>query len=468
MGQKGIPAWPPLAPTASLAERADDAAHGLMRRMPSLSAHRVITGPQAATLALLAGGAMTASFLRPQAAGTALAALTTFAFLAGILFRAALACLGGRKRCPPEPATGALPLYTILVPLYREANVLPRLAQALLLLDYPRDRLDIKLVVEENDAQTTAVAQQLRAQGPFEVVVVPHIQPKTKPKACNFALHEARGEYTVIYDAEDRPEPDQLRKAVAAFRAGPTGTACLQARLKFYNADENWLTRLFELDYLLWFEVLLPGLERISVPMPLGGTSNHFPTAVLRQLGGWDPFNVTEDADLGIRIAQLGMRVAMLDSTTFEEAPTQFPVWLKQRSRWLKGYMQTWLVHTREPFALVRRAGWRGFFAFHLFVGGSVAAALANPLLWLLFAVSLRHRPLFALGGIVGGNAVLTLLATIGPLRRGWRDLAPYGLTVTLYWAMISLAALHGLWQLIVKPFHWEKTPHGLSRRPQS
>jgi cellulose synthase/poly-beta-1,6-N-acetylglucosamine synthase-like glycosyltransferase len=459
-----------LHPSARALALADDAAHGLARRMPELSAHKVITRGQAVTF--LTGFAALAAFgfAAPATAWTVLVALATTAFLAGTLFRAALACLSGAPTAPIAPFDGELPAYTILVPLYREANVLPRLARALLLLDYPKDRLDIKLIVEDDDAETAAMADALAGRGPFDVVRVPYIQPRTKPKACNFALHFARGEFTVIFDAEDRPERDQLKKAVAAFRRRPEGIACLQARLAFYNAGECWLTRLFALDYSLWFQALLPGLDRIGVPMPLGGTSNHFRTATLRELGGWDAFNVTEDADLGIRIAQLGKRVAMLDSTTFEEAPAELGVWVKQRSRWLKGYMQTWLVHTRRPFALVRRAGLGGFFAFHLFIGGSVATSLANPLLWAMFAVSLTVRgahgtAFIALAGLVGGNTLLTLLCMLGPPGRGWRDLAPYGLTVTLYWALISWAAWRGLGQLITNPFHWEKTAHGLSRQ---
>ncbi|HEX4302452.1 MAG TPA: glycosyltransferase [Rhizomicrobium sp.] len=459
-----------IAQSARMLSLADDAAHGLARRMPALSAHRVITVRQAIVLTATAITFAGFAILAPHVGWTALVVVTSGAFLAGTLFRAVLACVGGLPGHHERGTVGELPVYTILVPLYREANVLPRLARALLLLDYPHDKLDIKLIVEADDPHTLAVADALVGRGPFDVICVPTVGPRTKPKACNFALHFARGEFTVIFDAEDRPERDQLRKAVAAFRTLPARVACLQARLNFYNADENWLTRLFALDYALWFDVLLPGLDRIGVPMPLGGTSNHFRTAVLRELGGWDPFNVTEDADLGIRIAQLGNRVAMLDSTTFEEAPTRLDVWLKQRSRWLKGYMQTWLVHTREPFGLVRRAGIGGFFAFHLFIGGSVAASLANPLLWVLFGLSLMlphggASSMTALASLIGGNALLSVLATIGSLRRGWRDLAPYGLTVTLYWALISLAAWRGLKQLITDPFHWEKTAHGLSRR---
>ncbi len=453
-----------------VAERlADAAANGLARAMPELSAHVVITRPQiAGLLLLLAASAVFAGFA-PQAAWDALVSFLSLAFVAGTLFRAGLATIARRPRSEAPAGDASLPVYTILVPLYREANVLPRLARALLLHDYPHEKLDIKIIVEADDAETAAAAARLEGRGPFEIVRVPRGHPRTKPRACNYALHFARGAFTVIFDAEDRPERDQLRKAVAAFHARPANVACLQARLNFYNAQENLLTRLFALDYAVWYEVMLPALDRLGVPMPLGGTSNHFRTAVLRKLGGWDPFNVTEDADLGIRIAQLGMRVSMLDSTTFEEAPTLAGVWFRQRSRWMKGYMQTWLVHTRRPFALLRRAGPGGFAAFHLFIGGSVAASLAAPLLWLVFVLSLVVGPArgteISLAALASGNLLLTGLAMASPIRRGWQDLSPYGLGVTFYWAMISFAAWRGLGQLIRRPHYWEKTAHGLSRQ---
>ncbi|HEX4294222.1 MAG TPA: glycosyltransferase family 2 protein [Rhizomicrobium sp.] len=287
----------------------------------------------------------------------------------------------------------------------------------------------------------------------------------------NFALPFARGEFVVIYDAEDRPEPDQLRKAVAMFRALPQTTACLQARLAFYNAPENWLTRQFEADYRLWFGMLLQGLDRIGVPIPLGGTSNHFRIDVLRDIGAWDPFNVTEDADLGIRLSQRGFRVAMLDSTTFEEAPTRLGVWIKQRSRWLKGYMQTWLVHSRQTGSLVRQTGLKGFLAFQFFIGGAVVSALVNPLLWIVCVLSYVFPGLFPSGleqlsaaGAIGSNSILAGLAVSAAIRCGDRRLLPCGLTVAFYWLLISVAAWRGLWHLVTRPFHWEKTTHGLSR----
>ncbi|MBV9548486.1 MAG: glycosyltransferase [Alphaproteobacteria bacterium] len=296
------------------------------------------------------------------------------------------------------------------------------------------------------------------------------LKKATPGKAANYALQFARGEYLVIYDAEDRPEPDQLLKAVQAFRSGPRTLACVQARLNFFNADHCWLTKMFALDYALWFEMLLPGLDRIGMPMPLGGTSNHFRTAVLRAIGGWDAYNVTEDADIGIRLAQLGYRASMIASTTFEEAPVSLNAWLRQRSRWLKGYMQTWLVHMRRPLVLLRHAGVGGFLSFQLFLGGGIVFALANPLLWAAFLASFffgwqvesnfGHLPGASL---LANNLLLTYLAMISPGRRGRGDLAPWGLTVVAYWAMVSLAGYRALFQLVTRPFYWEKTTHGVT-----
>jgi len=322
--------------------------------------------------------------------------------------------------------------------------------------DYPRDRLDVKLVVEEDDPETVAEAELAASAYAFEVIIVPCGEPRTKPRACNYALQFARGDFLVIFDAEDRPELHQLKEAVAAFRRLPEEVVCLQARLNFFNARECWLTRMFALDYALWFDFLLPGLDRLGVPMPLGGTSNHFRISALKAIHGWDPFNVTEDADLGIRLTRLGLRVRTLESTTYEEAPNETVHWVRQRTRWLKGYMQTWLVHMRNPVQLWRNAGAGGFFGFQLFVGGTVLSALLNPLLWLIFVLSFfvdLPLPIFAGAthsisgfGLLMGNALFAYLAMLGPYRRGWLDLSPYALLVPVYWLLISVAAYRALW----------------------
>jgi cellulose synthase/poly-beta-1,6-N-acetylglucosamine synthase-like glycosyltransferase len=448
----------------------DDAIFQLARRTPGLSARTVVTRGQIVVFSLVGALLTLALALHPADTGRAVMACLSLAYIVSGLFRAVLALLGSASRPVIAPATVALPVYSILVPLYREVAVLPGLVRSLGALDYPAERLDIKLVLEADDHDTIAAARALQDSGaaPFELVLVPPGGPRTKPKAINYALSFARGEYLVIYDAEDRPEPDQLARAVAAFRGGPRTLACLQAKLNFYNANHNWLTRMFALDYALWFDVLLPGLDRIGVPMPLGGTSNHFRTAVLRAIGGWDAFNVTEDADIGIRLAQLGYGVSMLDSTTFEEAPTRLGAWLRQRSRWMKGYLQTWLVHMRDPLALARRTGVSGFLSFQLFIGGALVFALVTPPLWIAFLLTLMGSddtatpgPMVPGMGLLAGNLLLTWLAVLAPRRRGWETLAPYGLTVVAYWAMISAAGYRGLWQLFTRPFFWEKTEHG-------
>jgi cellulose synthase/poly-beta-1,6-N-acetylglucosamine synthase-like glycosyltransferase len=285
-------------------------------------------------------------------------------------------------------------------------------------------------------------------------VRVPPSFPRTKPKAANFALHLARGEFVVVFDAEDQPEPDQLRKAVAEFRRAPRATACLQARLVFHNR-KRWIAAQAALDYSLWFGFLLQGLDRLGVPMPLGGTSNHFRTSVLRTICAWDPFNVTEDADIGIRLAALGYRVSMLDSTTFEESPEHVGAWIRQRSRWLKGYMQTWLVHSRRAPQFLRQTGMRGFVAFHLFIGGTVVSALVNPLLWLALVASaafgepdgLQRGQLeyISAGGLIVSNGILTILTMAASAWRSDGKFAPHGILVPLYWLLISVAAYRGI-----------------------
>src|SRR6185312_754328 len=394
----------------------DEAIFGLARRFPELSAQRVVTRGQPGGLTLAATLFAVFLCMYPRTVLFGFVSAMSAIFLAGVLFRAFLAWFGARPRIAESPVQGDdLPHYTILVPLYREAAVVPGLVTALAALDYPRERLQILLVVEADDAETVASAERCAAT-PFEIVRVPPSFPRTKPKAANYALAFARGEFIVVYDAEDRPEPDQLRKAVAAFARHPPGTACLQARLVPYNISDGCLVAVFALDFELWFSVYLPGLERLGVPIPLGGTSNHFRTAMLRAVGAWDPFNVTEDADLGLRLAQFGYRVDMLDSATYEEAPACIGAWIRQRSRWLKGYTQTWLVHGRNARSLARHVGLGGFLAFQLFLGGAVLSALVNPLLWAIFiATSVTggsHGVELVSGlGALGANGLLTLLA---------------------------------------------------------
>ncbi len=296
-----------------------------------------------------------------------------------------------------------LPMYTILVPLYKETEVVNKIVRHISEFDYPKDKLDVKILLEPDDPGTLEAIQQTGLPGFCEVIVCPDSKPKTKPKACNHGLARARGRYTVIYDAEDRPEPDQLKKAVAGFRKAeerwekgrwlrrlnPFARAeggrpvCLQAKLNYYNPDQNLLTRWFTIEYATWYQLYLPGLHALRAPIPLGGTSNHFRTDMLQEIGGWDPFNVTEDCDLGIRIHKLGYRTRVLDSTTWEEANSQVGNWVRQRSRWVKGYIQTHFTHMRHPLRTLWKLHPLGMFHFLNSVGGLSVMLLLNPIFWL-------------------------------------------------------------------------------------
>ncbi|WP_207400518.1 glycosyltransferase family 2 protein [Actinomadura roseirufa] len=374
---------------------------------------------------------------------------------------------------------GELPAYTVLVPLYKEAEVLPHLLDRLGRLDYPADRLQVLLLVEQDDTETRdALPPEL--PGSFEVVLIPPSAPRTKPKACNVGLAHARGEFVVVYDAEDRPSTGQLREAVLAFRALPDRVVCVQAELQYWNPWTNWLTRCFAAEYATNFSLVLRGLDRHRLPIPLGGTSNHFRAAALRDLGAWDPYNVTEDADLGIRIARRGWDVRMMDSVTEEEANSRLGNWIRQRSRWIKGHIQTWLVHTRHPVRLWRELGTRGTVAFHLTMGFSTFAALANPLFWALTLIYLFTGVQFigvlfpaatlytGVATMAGGNLLMAYCMMTGCLERDLHRAVRTMLTAPLYWALMSVAACKAVAQLLrpSRRHFWELTDHGLVNDP--
>lgn len=372
-----------------------------------------------------------------------------------------------------RPPDDQLPVYTILLPLYREADMLAQLVDGIQALDYPQDRLDVKLLLEEDDLETRLAAADLDLPDCFDVLVVPPIGPTGKPRACNHGLANARGEYLVIYDAEDRPEADQLLKSVLAFRSTASDVVCLQAQLNYFNRTRNLLTRWFTAEYSVWFDQLLPGLQAMNVVIPLGGTSNHFITARLREIGGWNSFNVTEDADLGMRIFLRGWKTAILDTTTYEEATSRYPNWIRQRSRWVKGYMQTYLYHMRHPLRLAAQMKTKAFVAFQLFFGAGTLCLLLNPLFWALTVVwfashlNLIHAAFpgpvlyMAMIGLFIGNAACVLSMVSGCFgRRNYEDVK-YAFMVPVYWVLMSVAAWKALVQLFYKPTYWEKTEHG-------
>jgi cellulose synthase/poly-beta-1,6-N-acetylglucosamine synthase-like glycosyltransferase len=428
------------------------------------------------------------AFLAPLSTAVGFIALVTLAYLAALVYRLAAFWLSIRNPglvvVTDEEARSLpdiyLPVYTVLVPAYREPSVIAALIGRLSELEYPPSKLDIRLLLEQDDHETIAAAEAARPGPQFTIVRVPPVGPKTKPKACNYGLEGARGEIVTIYDAEDQPEPLQLRRVVAAFLRLDPAVACLQAKLSYYNARQNLLTSWFAIEYAMWFSFLLPGLVAQRGPLPLGGTSNHFRGKVLRSVGGWDPYNVTEDADLGIRLARRGYQTRVLDSATYEEANSDVINWVKQRSRWYKGYMQTWLVHTRHPLELRRELGWRGFIGFNLFVAGTPLLSLINPVFWALTALwFLVHPPVvlelfpawlyyLSLGVMVAGNFSLFYAWLVSARTAGPAKLVFAALLIPIYWALMSVAAIKAAVQLISAPSFWEKTVHGLDTAPAS
>ncbi|MCF4097640.1 glycosyltransferase family 2 protein [Maritalea mediterranea] len=379
----------------------------------------------------------------------------------------------GRSKPPRLLGDAELPTYSVLVPLRDEAALVPQLARALKALNYPPEKLDIKLVVESVSVDTIAAVEAELNYLPFQLVTVPDGAPRTKPKAINFALPLARGDHIVVFDAEDIPHPDQLRLAATLFAQQPE-IDCFQAELVIDNGGETALTALFTTEYATQFGLIMPALADLAMPMPLGGTSNHFRITSLRHVGGWDSYNVTEDADLGLRLARIGMRCGMLPSTTREEAPINIWPWVRQRTRWMKGWMQTLLVHSSELRLLHLQLGWRDFLFFYLYIGGMVFAAPMHGIFLVKFVsevliyqaelpARLAHAwPYFIVLSMTYGSALI--IGILGLIRAGKPLLIFYQLLLPLYWILTSVATLRAAWQLAFDPFGWEKTTHGKTR----
>jgi len=464
-----------------------DLSVGLLRRaMPELSAARTLSRTQVKAL-IIAAGVGLVGFL---VLGHVLLILVLIPIIATYL-----AVLGFRlvllRRSLVAPHTvlisdeealavpdWMLPVYTVLVPAFREPEVMVRLVAQLRQLNYPRHRLDVKLLLESDDTRTVVAAREAigsDAEG-IEVVLVPASLPRTKPKALNYGLTSARGQLLTIYDAEDRPDPLQLRRAAVALGRLPDNIVCLQAKLLFFNPQQNLITRWFAIEYQMWFAQLLPGLVDVDAPVPLGGTSNHFRRQVLTDIGAWDPFNVTEDADLGVRLHRLGYRTAVLDSITYEEANSDFVNWVRQRSRWYKGYLQTWLVNMRHPRELCRDLGWKAFILFNLFVGGTPLLAILNPVFWVMtifwfvtrsnFILSLFPMPVYYAGlmCLLAGNFAFVYATMLSAFENDEPKLVLAAALTPFYWVMMAVAATKAGLQILISPSYWEKTAHGLDR----
>ncbi len=456
------------------------AVFGLARHQPEMSASVRFSAPQVFVIAGLVAGAALLGMLKGAGAlsfAAAIAGTLFFAFIVAIRIYCLLPLPRPPAHDPPGLRDEALPTYSVLVPLFKETEVLGQLIRALIAIDYPKEKLDIKLILEEGDVRMHQAVAEFALPPHFDIVIVPQGNPQTKPRALSYALQFAWGSLVTIYDAEDIPDLRQLRQAAATFAVAPNEVACLQATLSFYNPGDNWLTRQFAAEYAALFRIMLPALAKRGLPILLGGTSNHFRREALEASGGWDPFNVTEDADLGLRLARLGLRCDVLSSNTLEEANMELGNWLKQRRRWLKGFLQCWLVHMRQPLRLYRELGAFGFWTTQCLTFGVFCSALLHPFLlafgiWNLTPDSIAKLPstvpAYLLAGtsvtiLIGGYAVAMIMAARGlaleGMRRRWSVIA----SLPCYWLLMSVAAWLAVWDFAVWPFYWHKTRHGLS-----
>lgn len=468
---------------ATSEQRFTEATAGLSVTMPEFSAKQVLLRSQAPTPILAAALLAFGLYYATSATLLAIHLASAIGFSACVILRLAATLEALPSRPTSSPATSQaehLPLYSILVALHKESPaVIDPLIDSLSALDWPVSLIEIKLICEADDPETIIAVERAIARKPqFESVIVPAGEPRTKPKALSFALPLVSGEFVVLYDAEDRPDRHQLREAHARFRSGSPNLACLQAPLDIDNGEESWLTALFALEYGGLFGRLLPFLARHRLPIPLGGTSNHFRRSQLIKVGGWDSHNVTEDADLGIRLARAGLTVGTLARPTLEHAPERVAVWHRQRSRWIKGWAQTVLIHLRRPRRLLRDLGWRNTGVFLILFLGMLASSIAFPIflilaaatavsIWMDGAPSGWFALLFALdiANAIGGFASFVLLARgIGRVGTRWNRWRAFAM-LPAYWLLTTVAAARGFRQLLTEPHRWEKTPHDMRSR---
>jgi cellulose synthase/poly-beta-1,6-N-acetylglucosamine synthase-like glycosyltransferase len=409
-----------------------------------------------------------------------LRSLTVLALI-GLVAATALKLLGlvALTRSPPaqprvlstEPRLR--PKITLLLPLLHEPKVAHRLVHAIEALEYPRFALEVLILIEADDHITKAALDNVTLARHFRVIEVPEGRLRTKPRAMNYALPFATGEIIGIYDAEDHPEADQLLKVAAGFAQAPAEVACLQGRLDYYNARTNILARCFALDYAAWFRVVLPALITFDLPVPLGGTTLFLRRNIIEELGGWDAHNVTEDAELGMSLYRRGYRVRLIDSTTYEEANCRALPWVKQRSRWLKGYLVTWLVMMRHPRQLFRDLGWKGFATFQMIFAGTILNCATMPILWAFLSGTVTGHAVLGLNlSPLGVTAMVTLLVSgqiitiamffFGSLRREHAHLLPWIPILNFYFLLTVPAVYKAIWETLRAPHHWDKTEHGV------
>lgn len=459
---------------------AEASTRDLYLKTPQMSAKFTLVPWQAFLLGMFVLGLPVAAFQRPSETFLFLhvMATMTFALATATRFAAYLGLMKKRRKSTAAaPAAAGYPMYTVLVALHKEAAVAPQIVKSMSMLDWPQSRLDVVYVCEEDDIETQEALTKVRLPPSHRILLVPPIGPRTKPKALNFALAQSSGELVVIYDAEDRPHPLQLKEAWQRFCGEGPDLACLQAPLLVTNAGQGWIPCLFAAEYACHFQGLLPYLDYRGAPLPLGGTSNHFRREALEKVSAWDPYNVTEDADLGIRFFRYGYRCSLIHKPTLEDSPQNLSEWIPQRTRWIKGWMQTFFVHNREIGQLKRNIGLQNLILFEILMIGFIMSPIFYTISILgfilislnLFSIDSSYYNVIWIDLSVFFAGHLTYLALCAAAwHQAFQTRLPLraALTFPAYWALASFAAWRAVWKLIRHPFEWEKTRHKPSTSP--
>jgi cellulose synthase/poly-beta-1,6-N-acetylglucosamine synthase-like glycosyltransferase len=409
----------------------------------------------------------------------AVSAIISVFYLALMIFKLYIVYKSSKKKLvtvSPEELNSLneseLPVMTVIVPLYREEEVIPQIMDSMTSIDYPKDKLQVLITVESYDWKTRQAIEIMNPPENFKVITLPDVSPKTKPKALNVAFREARGEYVVIYDAEIIPDPQQLKKAYLGFKKNPD-IGCLQTRLDHYNSHENVITKLFNAEFSFYYDLFLPGLTELGFPVPLSGHSTIFRRQVLVDIGAWDPYNVAEDCDMGMMIKRAGWKTDILDSVSREEATGEVGAWVRQRTRWMKGFIQTSIVHLRHPVGFVREIGGiYNFLGFFLTVPGTVLLNFFNLFYWFLLiawvitgSATIKYffpGPILYISvfSFILGNFIFTFLNLVGSYKRQRYEMVKYSLISPLYWMLLAYATVRAVFQIVIRPHHWEKTVH--------
>ncbi len=370
----------------------------------------------------------------------------------------------------PEPAIDKnrkeFPLVTILVPLKQENEVIHQTFSAISNLNYPSSSIQGIIIVESTDTLTKKSIETSIIPDGFEVMEIPTLPPFTKGRAIQRALLVAKGKYITIYDAESRPEPNQVIKAVEILEK-EKGKTCLQSIIRIENAKENEITSFFASEFWDWYDKRMVNLHKRGIPFGLGGNSFFLATETLKEVGGWDPFNVTEDAELTVRLIKNNVDIKLMNSITHEACPSTMKNWIKQRTRWSKGLLTTSIIHL-----ISGKFGFKGFtfkqwyhFWLRMYVGNLIPFFFAFIFILFLFQ-SFSYENFVLVNIVLAINLVPSLIVSMWADKKNFNTMGIkirihnlFAVTL-IYWGMYLWAGFRANYEFLFSPLKWHKTDH--------